>query len=403
MSDGKVSTVIVTGDVIIDGTLDGVGDIVFDGERISAVLAGGSSTPDTGRRFDASGLIVAPGFIDAQINGAHGIDVTAEPHRIGELGAELTRYGVTAFVPTVITCSPRRRAAALAAAATGHRTAKRTAKRTRGGGSVAVGLHLEGPMLAPSRRGAHPQRWLVVPSPALIDGWTRDSGVVMVTIAPELPGAIEVIEQLVGHGVVVSIGHTDADATCVADAKLAGATAVTHLFNAMAPLGHRAPGPIGVTLADDSLIGGLICDGIHVDPLAVRIAWRALGPARLMLVTDATAVLGLAPGRRRLGEVDIDVSPAGVRTADGTLAGSDLALDQAVRNLVTFTGCTATEAVSTVTTTPARLLGLDDRGALEVGRRADVVVLDARLHVVATFVGGELVHLVHDEEWRWKS
>ena len=214
----------------------------------------------------------------------------------------------------------------------------------------------------------------------------------MVTIAPELPGAIDVIEQLVGDGVVVSIGHTDADAACVVDAKRAGATAVTHLFNAMAPFGHRAPGPIGVTLADDSLIAGLICDGIHVDPLAVRVAWRALGPARLMLVTDATAVLGLAPGRRRLGEVDIDVSSAGVRTADGTLAGSDLALDQAVRNLVTFTGCTATEAVATVTTTPARLLGLDDRGALEAGRRADVVVLDAGLHVVATFVGGELAH-----------
>ena len=281
--------------------------------------------------------------------------------------------------------------------------AHRTVDRSAGGGALAIGLHLEGPMLAPSRRGAHPERWLDLPSPALIDGWTRDAGVVMVTIAPELPGAIEVIEQLVGDGVVVSIGHTDADAACVADAKRAGATAVTHLFNAMAPFGHRSPGPIGVTLADDSLIGGLICDGIHVDPLAVRIAWRALGPPRLLLVTDATAVLGLGPGTRRLGEVDIDVSPAGVRTADGTLAGSDLALDQAVRNLVTFTGCTAAEAVAAVTATPARLLGLADRGALEAGRRADVVVLDATLHVVATFVSGELAHLVADEAWRWKS
>jgi N-acetylglucosamine-6-phosphate deacetylase len=225
----------------------------------------------------------------------------------------------------------------------------------------------------------------------------------MVTIAPELPGAIEVIGQLVGAGVVVSIGHTDAEAACVVDAKCRGATAVTHLFNAMAPFGHRAPGPIGVVLADDSLIAGLICDGIHVDPLVVRVAWHALGPTRMLLVTDATAVLGLAPGRRRLGEVDIDVSSAGVRTPDGTLAGSDLALDRAVRNLVAFTGCTATEAVATVTTTPARLLGLDDRGALEAGRRADVTVLDAELHVVATFVGGQLEHLVAEEAWRWKS
>jgi N-acetylglucosamine-6-phosphate deacetylase len=202
---------------------------------------------------------------------------------------------------------------------------------------------------------------------------------------------------------VVAIGHTDADASCVADAKHAGATAVTHLFNAMAPFGHRAPGPAGVVLADDSLIAGLICDGIHVDPLTVRVAWRALGPARLLLVTDATAVLGLPHGRRRLGEVDIDVSPAGVRSPDGTLAGSDLALDQAVRNLVAFAGCTATEALATVTTTPARLLGLDDRGALEAGRRADVTVLDAGLRVVATFVVGELAHVLAEEAWRWKS
>jgi N-acetylglucosamine-6-phosphate deacetylase len=203
--------------------------------------------------------------------------------------------------------------------------------------------------------------------------------------------------------VVVSIGHTDADAACVSDAKRAGATAVTHLFNAMAPFGHRAPGPVGAALADDSLIAGLICDGIHVDPLVVRVAWRALGPARLLLVTDATAALGLAPGRRRLGEIDIDASSSGVRTPDGTLAGSDLALDQAVRNLVTFTGCTPIEAVATVTTTPARLLRLDDRGALEAGRRADVTVLDSGLNVVATFVGGVLEHLVAEEAWRWKS
>ena len=189
------------------------------------------------------------------------------------------------------------------------------------------------------------------------------------TIAPELPGALDVIEQLVGRGVVVSIGHTDADAACVADAERAGATAVTHLFNAMAPFGHRAPGPIGVTLADDSLVAGLICDGIHVDPLAVRIAWRALGPIALMLVTDATAVLGLEPGRRPARRGRHRRLVGRCADADGMLAGSDLSLDQAVRNLVAFTGCTAAEAVATVTTTPARLLGLDDRGALEAGRR----------------------------------
>lgn len=394
MSARERSLVITGGDVIVGRVQAGVADLEFAGDLIGAVRIDGSPAGVPGNRFDATDLIVAPGFIDAQINGAYGIDVTEEPARIVELGTELTRYGVTAFVPTVITCSPGGRAAALAADWTAP---------PGSGGAVAIGLHLEGPMLAPSRRGAHPERWLEPPSAALIESWTRDAGVVMVTIAPELPGALDMIEQLVGEGVVISIGHTDADASCVADAKRAGATAVTHLFNAMAPFGHRAPGLVGAALADDSLIAGLICDGIHVDPLAVRIAWRALGPDRLMLITDATAVLGLESGRRRLGEVDIDVSSAGVRTADGTLAGSDLALDQAVRNLVEFTGCTAAEAVSTVTTTPARLLGLDDRGALEAGRRGDVVVLDAGLRVVATFVGGELAHVDAEEAWRWKS
>ncbi|HWM21472.1 MAG TPA: N-acetylglucosamine-6-phosphate deacetylase [Ilumatobacteraceae bacterium] len=391
MSRHAGSTAIIGGDVIVAGAQAGVGDVVFDGPLIGAVRKDGSTTEGSDRHFDAQGLIVSAGFIDAQINGAHGIDVTAEPERIGELGAEITRYGVTAFLPTVITCSPRRRAVALAT------------ELAVTGGAVAVGLHLEGPMLAPTRRGAHPEQWLELPSSAVIDGWTRDAGVVMVTIAPELPGAIDAISQLVGDGVVVSIGHTDATAECVLHAKRLGATAVTHLFNAMAPFGHRAPGPIGVALADDSLIAGLICDGIHVDPLVVRVAWQALGPARLMLVTDATAVLGLAPGRRRLGEIDIDVSSAGVRTSDGTLAGSDLALDQAVRNLVAFTGCTAAEAVATVTTTPSRLLGLDDRGSLEAGKRADVTVLDPGLRVVATFVGGALEYLADEEASRWKS
>ena len=391
MSSRGPSTAITGGDVVLGGLPARTGDVVFDGDRIEAVRIDGFKIPDVCRRFDAGGLIVTPGFIDAQINGAHGIDVTTAPERIGELGAELTRYGVTAFAPTVITCSATRRAAALSSAHAG------------GGGAVAVGLHLEGPMLTPGRRGAHPERWLESPSPGLIDGWTRDAGVVMVTIAPELPGAIDVIEQLVRRGVVVSIGHTDADAGCMADAKRAGATAVTHLFNAMAPFGHRAPGPIGFTLADDSLIAGLICDGIHVDPLAVRIAWLALGPSRLMLVTDATAVLGVEPGVRRLGDTDIDVSAAGVRTPDGTLAGSDLALDQAVRNLIAYTGCTVSDAVAAVTTTPARLMRLDDRGALEAGRRADVTVLDTAMHVVATFVGGDLAHVVAGEAWRWRS
>jgi N-acetylglucosamine-6-phosphate deacetylase len=216
--------------------------------------------------------------------------------------------------------------------------------------------------------------------------------VMLATVAPELPGALPVIEELTGRGVVVSLGHTDASAEQFAAGLAAGATYVTHLFNAMRPFNHRDPGPIGCTLADESVVAGLICDGIHVDPVVVRMAWRALGPSRLNLITDAVDALGLdTGGTSRIGSVDVISGAAGVRTADGVLAGSNLALDQAVRNLVAFTGCPVVEAIATVTSTPAAVLQLPDRGRLSVGARGDVTVLDPVLAVMATVVGGELV------------
>ena len=222
----------------------------------------------------------------------------------------------------------------------------------------------------------------------MIAGWSPDAGVVMATIAPELAGATEVIAALASRGVVVSIGHTDGTAAEFAAGRAAGARYVTHLFNAMRPFAHRDPGPIGAALADDEIVVGIICDGVHVDPVAVRMAWRALGPHRLNLVTDAVAALG--DGRGRLGADDLTVGGGAVRNASGVLAGSVLSLDQAVRNLVAFTGCTVPDAIATVTSTPADLLGLADRGRLHVGCRADVTVLDRDLRVVATIVGGEV-------------
>jgi N-acetylglucosamine-6-phosphate deacetylase len=257
-------------------------------------------------------------------------------------------------------------------------------------GAVPLGLHLEGPMLSPVRRGAHPADLLRGPDRALIDGWSAERGVLLATLAPELPGALDAIRALADRGVVVSIGHTDCSAADFAAAVAAGARYVTHLFNAMRPFGHRDPGPIGAALADDTVVVGLICDGIHVDPVAVRMAWRALGADRLNLVTDAVAVLGSEPRASRLGSVDVTVDGGAVLTAEGVLAGSALALDQAVRNLIGFTGCSVPDAVGTVTATPARLLGRADRGRLVPGARGDVTVLDADLSVALTIVGGEV-------------
>ena len=186
-------------------------------------------------------MTTVSGLVDLQVNGAAGIDLTAEPHRLWEVASALPAYGVVAFVPTVITSDPAAREQALATLAAGP-----PAGWT---GAEPLGLHFEGPMIAPSRKGAHPEHWLRPPSLDLVDGWSREAGVVMATIAPELPGALEVIERLVSEGVVVSVGHTAADAAAVRAAVEAGARCVTHLGNAMAPMQTREPGPVGVALA----------------------------------------------------------------------------------------------------------------------------------------------------------
>ena len=227
-----------------------------------------------------------------------------------------------------------------------------------------------------------------MPPAAELDTWTRANGIAVVTLAPEVPGAIDLTRRLTEAGIVVSAGHTICTTAEFADARQAGASMVTHLFNAMAPFSHRSPGAIGATLADRDVRAGLICDGIHVDPVAVRMAWRSLGAAHIILVTDAVAALGLDNATVELGGITVAVSERGVRTADDVLAGSNLALDQAIRNLVAFTGCTYGEAIRSATTTPAEALGLTDRGRIEVGARADITIFDEHLHVERTLIEG---------------
>lgn len=320
---------------------------------------------------DAAGLFVVPGYIDLQINGGWGHDFTRDPAAVAAVAAELPATGVTAFLPTVVTSAPEHRAAALATPLP----------------TTALGWHFEGPMIAPSRVGAHDPAWVGAVDPAELATWPP--AVRLVTLAPETPGAHGAIATLTAAGVVVSIGHTACTADEFAAARAAGATAVTHLFNAMAPFRHRAPGPIGAALADPTVVAGLICDGIHVDPVAVAMAWRALGPDRTLLVTDAMAALGVTGAvETTLGSLRVTAGPDGVRTTDGLLAGSNLTMDQAVRNLVAFTGCSPVEALACATRVPADLLGIADRGRIAFGARADLVLLDRSLHPRRTFVGG---------------
>jgi len=335
--------------------------------------------------YDAAGLTVLPGLIDLQVNGAVGHDLTDEPESLWEVAAGLARHGVTAFVPTVITSSPSARERALAALA---------GRPPEGwAGAVPLGLHFEGPMIAPSRKGAHPVQWLVEPSLDLVDGWSPDAGVVVVTIAPELPGALEVIEALAARGVVVSVGHTDATTAQVAAAVAAGARLVTHLGNTMPPMLAREPGLVGHALGGTSLTAGVIADGFHLDPLTLNTAWRSLAPSgRFLAVTDTTAALGMPDGPARLGDHDVVVADGTVRLADGTLAGSAASLSQCLRVIREVTGASLAEAVDCCSGVPARLLGDAARGALAPGCRGDVTLVDDDLDVVATVVGGVLVH-----------
>jgi N-acetylglucosamine-6-phosphate deacetylase len=371
----------VVGGQVVGPFGDEPATVLVSGGTISAV---GSGVGVSGVAvFDASGLLVAPGFIDLQCNGAHGIDLSSEPERLWDLAELLPRYGVTSFLPTIVSGPPVVIDRALAAL--GHRG---VAFR----GAEPLGLHLEGPMLNPLRRGAHAAEHLVVPSLASVQGWSRDAGVVMVTLAPELPGAIDVIGALRGRGVVVAAGHSDATARQAGAGIDAGMTAVTHLFNAMAPFGHREPGLAGVALSDGRVTAGLIADGIHVHPVSVKAAWAALGPDRLALVTDAVAALGMAAGSHRLGGHAVVSGPDGaVRTLDGRLAGSLLTMDQAVRNLVAFTDCSLAAAVGCATATPARVVAAAAKGLVAVGRDADLVLLTPDLSVVATVVAGTVV------------
>jgi N-acetylglucosamine-6-phosphate deacetylase len=341
------------------------------------------------RRFDADGLIVAPGFIELQANGAAGRDITADPTAMWSVGECLAEFGVSAFLPTIVSSPPDVAVAAQRVLREGPRRGYR--------GAIPLGLHIEGPFLNPARRGAHDAANLRAPDAKLAASWSRADGVTLVTLAPELPGALDIVAQVMRRGVVVSAGHSAATAEEARRGFDAGITYATHLFNAMPPLDHRAPGLAGAALADERVTVGLIVDGHHVDPLAVALAWRLKGPRQFSLVSDAVAALGATSGSYTLGKVGMTIDDEGAaRLSDGRLAGGAIGLDAALRNLVEFAGASQHDAVATVTSTPARLLELGDRGSLDVGMRGDVTLLGRDQRVVATIVGGDVVYATED-------
>ncbi|MCP3990490.1 MAG: N-acetylglucosamine-6-phosphate deacetylase [Actinomycetia bacterium] len=325
--------------------------------------------------LDVSGLKIVPGYIDLQVNGGWGHDLGRDPASIWPLSERLVEIGVTSFLPTLTTNGYSRRREALSlwqagpVDSEGHR------------GADPIGWHFEGPWLAPSRHGAHSRELLQpVPRAAPAD-YTPDLGLRLVTLAPELNGALPMIAELKRHGVVVACGHSEATSAQAVAGFESGITIGTHLFNAMSGLNHREVGLAAALLLTDSTFVTMIIDGEHVDPDMVKLAWR-LASHRLIAISDAVAFMGTAAA---------SATGSALRLYDGTLAGSTIGVDAAVRNLMSFTGCDLADAVSAASLVPARSLGLSDRGRIEVGCRADLVGLDDEANVVLTMVAGDLV------------
>ena len=333
------------------------------------------------------GAVLVPGFLDLHIHGGAGHDVMeADPAALPAIEKLLAVHGVTSYLPTTVTAPLEATLAAL------DRLADAIERAQEIGASLprarALGIHLEGPFISHARRGVHPPAHILSPDIKAFDRlWQAARGHIRVmTIAPEVEGAIEVVREAARRGVCVSLGHSDASLQAANEAIAAGARHATHTFNAMRPLDHRDPGILGAVLTNNRVSADIIADGIHLAPAIVDLFLRAKGEERAILVTDAISATGMPDGTYRLGGMDVEVQ-AGKCTHNGKLAGSVLTLDRAVRNVMGFAGCTLQQAVRLATANPARVLGVA-AGRLQPGARADLAVLSPAGEVIRTVVGG---------------
>ena len=355
------------------------GSITEVGSRTEAPLP-------SGKILDFPGAAIAPALFDVHIHGSGGHDVMeATPQALGTIGGFLAGHGVGAYLATTVTADMDVTLRSLAGLAREMRHPQP--------GAQPVGIHLEGPFLSPHKRGAHPERLLQRPTIALLEQmWQASEGQTrLLTIAPEIPGADEVIARAVELGIRVNLGHSNATLAEARRGVELGAASVTHTFNAMRRFDHREPGLVGEALTNDALFAELICDGLHVDPTAVRIFWKMKGRERGILITDAMSAAGMPDGPYKLGELDVRVEGGRCLIEENTLAGSTLTLDAGVRNFAEFTGASLEKVLPLATRNPAQMLGLEERiGAIAVGRSADFVLLSPEHTIVQTFLRGEL-------------
>jgi N-acetylglucosamine-6-phosphate deacetylase len=390
--------VLAGGDLVLPDRIVATASLVLDGDRIAAIESRARVDPAGAFIVDVSGCYVVPGFIDVHVHGIEGIDTLDAGTPVARIAASLPRYGVTAFCPTTVACPPAQLRAVLAQV----RSAREAPEAH---GARVLPAHLESNFINPDYRGAQPAECLRLPAGAAIgdgDFSARDilgaiadarPDVGIITLAPELPGGIDLVRSLVSAGHRVSLGHSGATFAEAVAAVEAGARHATHLFNRMTPVAHREPGVAGAVLAREEVAAELVCDGYHVHPGMCRVAIAAKGPQGIMAITDGTGGSGLPPGSfARLGGRRIRVTDEAVVLDDGTLAGSSLTMDRALRTIVTRFGRSIVDAAMMCSTTPARQLGLHALGAIAPGAIADVAVVDRDWSVVHTFVAGQEVY-----------
>lgn len=378
---------VVTADRLWDGTrlLDSPVVSIEKGRIASIATRANAELPYGARVLDFPGTTLAPAFFDVHFHGAKGHDVMeATPEALAAIGRFLASHGTGAYLATTVTAPLDATLRSLA------RLAKLTAQGPVEGEARLAGVHLEGPFLSHAKRGVQPAEYLLAPDLAIFDRLfeAAEGHIRLMTVAPELPGAFELIAHATGLGVRVSLGHSNATGAETQAAIAAGAVSATHTFNAMRLLDHREPGILGTVLTVDALFAELICDGIHVAPEAVKLWWRSKGPERAILVTDAMSATGMPDGEYHLGGFAVDVAH-GRATARGVLAGSVLTLDRALTDLIEFTGAPLDEALRSVSLNPQLMIGMSEKASsIETGELASFIAVDGAGKLIGSVVNG---------------
>lgn len=365
--------------------------VIEDGRITSIAPRAEIAAPAGSKEISARDATLVPGFVDVHVHGAGGYDVMSSTEEsLSTIASTVARHGTTSLVATTVTAPPDETRRCLEDIS---RYILNPANRSADATAEILGIHLEGPFISPARRGVHPAGAIAKPSVALLDRYLEAAAgtAKILTLAPEIPGAMELVERGYAKGLVVALGHTDATYEQAHTAIFRGARHAVHVFNAMRPFSHRETGVLGAILVDPSVTAEIIADGVHVDDPAIKLLLAAKGTDLVLLVSDGTAATGMRDGCYRLGTFDVTVTDGICRNREGKLAGSTLTLNRAVQHMVRL-GVPVIEAIRMATYNPARRIGLEKRkGILAPGADADIVLLTPELKIANVFVRGNAI------------